>query len=61
MCFSVKFAKYLRTSILKNICERLLMRNIGLNKWIYLKRYKMLTSYISLIYLEWIKTWLTLT
>ena len=25
MCFSVKFAKFLRTSILKNICERLLL------------------------------------
>ena len=24
-CFPVKFAKFLRTSILKNICERLLL------------------------------------
>ena len=29
MCFHVKFAKFLRTPILKNICERLLLSIIS--------------------------------
>ena len=31
-CFSVKFAKYLRTSILKNFCKRLLLLFLGFTK-----------------------------
>ena len=34
-CFPVKFAKFLRTSILKNICERLLLKISTLQKTIH--------------------------
>ena len=31
-CFLVKFAKFLRTPILKNMCERLLLKNFDISQ-----------------------------
>ena len=58
-CFPVILAKFLRTFILKNICERLLLRSSTLRKKLFIYFFhKMMTSIIVTITFEALKFFL---
>ena len=55
-CFPVKIAKFLRTSILKNICDRLLLKISSLQKKLYIDFFhKIMTFIIITIIFEALK------
>ena len=45
-CFPVKLAKFLRTSILKNICERLLLKISTLQKKLFIDFFHKIMTFI---------------